>query len=187
MLNRFALNNFLVLLRSVKIIYKEYQRQKDHLLSCFSTLFDVEEFKIQEDFLQISELVYTKSSFMNRSRPLNSTNRSLPDTYLFDFLPEDLAVRYQTFFTEYRGSPALLSEKISVSGESVLLIYLWLKYYEEVSNFPVKKDLWILGASYNYSLSIKAKDDVKYGEHSFYEQSLKTGKICKPGMFFFPK
>ena len=41
---------------------------------------------------------------------------------------------------------------------------------------------WILGASYNDTLRIDANFDLRCGENSCYEQSLKRGKICKPGM-----
>ena len=154
-----------------------YIRQYENLLSCFSTLFDVEEFKIQKDFLLISELVNTENHFRSRSTPMDSTNHSLPD--FNEFLQEnDLDLVYKTFFTEYRGFPALLSEKCSDSNESPM------KPFVRVTDFLEKKNgFWILGASYNYS-SINKINDVEYGEHSLYEQSLKTGKICKRGTFF---
>ena len=146
----------------------------------------MEEFKIQEDFLQISELVKTENAFIDRSTPIFLTNRSLSENYLFDFLPNTLAELYEPFFTEYHGSPALLSEKISASQEihEILFIYKQLKYWRDYYNFPEEMDFWILGSSYNNSLRIDPEDDQICGELSCYDQSLKTGKICKPGMFF---
>ena len=176
-----------------------FLRQYENLLSCFSTLFGVEEFKIQEDVLQISELVNTENHFRSRSTPFDPIDiphpRNKSKTLLKSFS------RFwnidQSFFTEYRGSLALLSEKFEESEEigrpnehwgskSPLAAYLWLKYYAEWEKFPLKNGFWILGASYNYSL-INAIDDIKYGKHSFYEQSLKTGKICKRGTSCFSK
>ena len=117
---------------------------------------------------------------------------------------------YEAFFTEYRGSPALLSEnvlsqvKMYLSEgieiwrcQSPLSVYLGLKYYAPIlaaemadfrsfDNVRIKNGFWILGASYNYS-SINAINDIKIGKHSFYEQSLKTGKICKRGTSCFSK
>ena len=87
---------------------------------------------------------------------------------------------YKPFFTEYSGSPALLSEKFGATNKSPMYIYIWLKNFAEASYFPLKNGFWLLGASYNFSL-MNAANDVEYGEHSFYEQSLKTGKICKRG------
>ena len=154
------------------------QRQNGNLLSCFRHLFDVEEFKIQEDFLQISELVYTENAFINRPTLIDSTNRSLSHTYLnVPDITEEEVLFYETVLTEYFGRPALLSEKISASRESVLYIY------HRLLNFTGGLDFWILGASYNDTLRIDGKDDVKCGAHSCYEQSLKSGKICKPGLY----
>ena len=145
----------------------------------------MEEYKIQEDFLQISELVDTEYGFINRSTPIFPNNRSLSETYLFKFLPDELALHYESFFTEYHGSPALLSEKISASGESFLFIYKQLKYWQEYYNIYEEMDFWILGASHKNPLRFYSKNDVECGGHSCYEQSLKSRKICKPGMFFF--
>ena len=148
----------------------------------------MEEFKIQEDFLQISELVDTKNAFINRSTLIDSTNRSMSNTYLnlLNITAEEVLF-YERFFTEYFGSPALLSEKISAACESVLFIYETLINYEKksihTSNLAEKLDFWILGASYNDSLSIDSNNDVKCGANSCYEQSLKSGKICKPGLY----
>ena len=143
----------------------------------------MDEFQIQEDFLQISELVNTEYAFINRSMPMFPTNRSLPDTYLFDFLPDELAILYETFFTEYHGSPAFLSEKISASSHSFLFVYSQLNYWRDINNFPEEMDIWILGSSYNKPLRIDPEDNLKCGQLSCYEQSLKNGKICKSGMF----
>ena len=148
-------------------------------MSCLSKLFDVEEYKIQEDFLQMSELVDTAYAFMNRSTAIYHTNRSLSENYLFYFLPYELAESYQTFFTEYHGSPAFLSEMMPASLP-FLFVYKDLKRYKE---YYEKMDFWILGASHNNPLKIDAKDDVECGGHSCYEHSLKSGKICKQGMF----
>ena len=85
------------------------QRQNGNLLSCFRILFDVEEFKIQEDFLQISELVYTENAFINRPTLIDSTNRSLSHTYLnVPDITEEEVLFYETVLTEYFGRPAVV-------------------------------------------------------------------------------
>ena len=150
----------------------------------------MEEFEIQEDFLQISELVDTENGFINRPTPSNSTKRSLSNTYLnVPNVTDDVVLFYERFFTEYHGSPAILSEKASASGLSVLAIYFDLADYGQesvrIGNLAGEVDFWILGASYYDTLRIDAKNDLKCGAHSCYEQSLKTGKICKPGFYFF--
>ena len=137
------------------------KRQNEYLLSCFRRLFNVPEFKIQEDFLQISDLVHAENVFINRSTQSHPTNQS----------------SFEEFLTEYHGSPALLSEKISASGESVSIIYYWLKYDRKVRNF------WILGANYNETSRINVRDDVNCGTISCYEKSVNNGQICKPGRF----
>ena len=146
-----------------------------------SVLFDVDTFEIQEDFLQISELVNTEKAFMNRSTPVDSSGQFSPENYLTDVS----GLSYKTFFTEYQGSPAILSEKISALGESVLEIYNRLGFYQFSSNVPEEKDFWILGADYNYISAMDGKNGVKCGASSCYEQSLRSGKICKPGRFRF--
>ena len=164
------------------------QRQNENLLSCFSTLFGVKEFEIQEDFLQISELVHIENAFINRPPSINFTNQSLSNTYLnIPNVTEKEVLYHERFFTEYFGSPALLSERISASRESVLSIYYFLieggKEAIRIGNFAGELDFWILGASYNDTVRFDANDDVKCGAHSCYEQSLKSGKICKPGLY----
>ena len=129
--------------------------------SAWCSVFNVEELKIQEDFLQISDLVHTENVFINRSTQSHPTNQSSPEEFL----------------TEYHGSPALLSEKISASGQSVYRIYYWLKYDRKVRNF------WILGANYNETSRINVRDDVNCGTISCYEKSVKNGQICKSGRF----
>ena len=121
----------------------------------------------------------------------------MPSSFLNDFFRDwpvtrFLKLAYLPFFTEYRGSPALLSEKIEESEEisaiykSPLFVYLHVLNFAKRSNFPLKNGFWILGSSYNYSL-INAINDTEYGKQSFYEQSLKTGKICKRGTSCFSK
>ena len=139
----------------------------------------MEEFKIQEDFLQMSELAETENAFINRSTPIDSTNRSL--SYIYSNVPDVTnkdVFFMQERFIEYFGSPALLSEKISALNESVLDVWAFK------GNFAGELDSWILGASYNDTLRINAKDEVKCGAHSCYEESLKSGKICKPGLYY---
>ena len=151
----------------------------------------MEEYKIHEDFIQISELVDTENAFINRSPPIDSTNRSFSEcTDLILEVPDEKneeVLFYERFFTEYLGSPALLSEKISASLESVLLVYQSLINCEKkgirIGDFAGELDFWILGASYNDTLRIDANDDMKCGAHSCYEQILKSGKICKPGFY----
>ena len=164
-----------------------YSRQNAHLQTCFDKLFGVDELMIQEDFLQISELVNTESHFMNRSTT---------DTDLIDYLPWDeeneLYLIHEPLVTEYLGSLAFLSEKFSAVGRSILSIYHDM-VFETGYNFlldrqfwypPRKRDFWILGASHNYTLRIDAKNDLKCDAHSCYEETLKSGNICKPGIFF---
>ena len=145
------------------------KRLHENLLSCFSRLFYVEEFKIQEDFYQISDLVHIENVFINRSTAIHSTNKSFPEEFL----------------TEYHGSSALLSEKISASGQSVLDNYYRLIHYSQGSNFSGDLNFWILGANYNETSRINVKDDVNCGPISCYEESVKNGQICKPGRFCF--
>lgn len=145
-----------------------FQREQENLLSCLSTLFDVEEFKIQEDLIQISELVYIDRYFINRSTSLNQTDHSLPESY-------------KRFFTEYLGSPALLSEAMSGSGVSTGESFI----KDRLNYWQPRMGFWSLGASYYDTLRIDAKSDLRCGEHSCYEQSLKRRKICKPGMLLY--
>ena len=114
--------------------------------------------------------------------------------YLIDSVDSELAFLL-TFFTEYLGSLAIYSETFSAFGESILRFYhsfvshpgaslLHIVCGSQFSTHIEKMGVWILGASYNYTLRIDAKNDIKCGAHSCYEQTLNSGKICKPGMFF---
>ena len=127
---------------------------------------------------------------MDRSTPVFPTNRSLSEAYLFEFLPNEyripnteLAELYESFLTEYHGSPAFLNEKMSASNESFSRVYELRCEYNYYN--PEKMDFWILGASHNNPLRIDAKNNVECGGYSCYEKSLKSGKICKPGILFF--
>ena len=147
----------------------------------------MEEFKIQEDFFHISELVESENAFINRTTQIDSITRSLSNTYLnVPYLTDEDVLFYERFFTEYLGSPALLSEKLFASRQSVLFVYQALISWGSMSinngNFAEEMDFWILGSSYNDTLRIDANDDVKCGAQSCYEQSLESGKICKPGL-----
>ena len=126
------------------------------------------EFEIQEDFLQISELVFTESISVYRSKSFGHTKQSSP----------------KEFLTRYHGSPALCSEEIFASGQSVLSIYRRLKYYNgQATNYFAEIDFWILGANYNETLRIDAEDGVNCGEISCYKKSVENGQICKSGRF----
>ena len=142
----------------------------------------MKEFEIQEDFLQMSELVHTETAYISRPPPIDSTNRSLSNTkFKIPKLTDEEVLLYERFLTEYFGSPAVLSEKISASREHVSSIYI-VSNLKDVEKKSVRGlDFWILGASYNDTLRIDANDDVKCGAHSCYERSLRSGKICKPG------
>ena len=85
-----------------------------------------------------------------------------------------------TFYTEYLGSSAILSENIFAFSDSVHYIYrkLYDAYFEGLMK---EKDVWILGANFNDTLKIDARKSLKCGEYSCYEKSLETGKICTPG------
>ena len=110
-----------------------FLRQTENLVSCLSTLFGVDEFEIQEDFLQISELVTTENTYMNRLTPVDPTDQFSPQLYFkFDYfdlmkpLDYNMYMTYEsntlpngTFLIGYLGSPAILSEEISALGESV--------------------------------------------------------------------
>ena len=129
-----------------------FLRQYENLLSCFSTLFGVEEFKIQEDVLQISELVNTENHFWSRSWPFDPTNKN--KTFLKDFFRFwnfDLSnPACLPFFTEYRGCPAVLSEEIEESEEmerSAVYLYLHALHFFKHSNLVDKliyKVVWHL-------------------------------------------
>ena len=54
------------MLKLLKQKKKSFQSLEGNFLSCLSTLFFVEEFKIYEDFLQLSDLVETKRVFVDR-------------------------------------------------------------------------------------------------------------------------
>ena len=60
-------------------LIKSWQSLKDNLLSCLSLLFDTDESKINEDFLQLSELLEAKNLFINRTelKGSNATWESL--------------------------------------------------------------------------------------------------------------
>ena len=105
------------------------------------------------------------------------------DTDLIDYLPWDdgseMLLDYEPLFTEYLGSLAFLSEKFSAFGRSILNIYHEMVFTTGY-NFlldrpywypPRKRDFWILGASYNYTLRIDAKNDLTCGAHSCYEKT----------------
>ena len=129
------------------------------------------EFEIQEDFLQISELVFTESISVYRSKSFGHTKQSSP----------------KEFLTEYHGSPALCSEEIFASGQSVLSIYQRLNPdIVQATNFFVVYniiDFWILGANYNDTLRIDEEEGVYCGEISCYKKSVENGQICKSGRF----
>ena len=127
----------------------------------------------------MSELVHTKNAYISRPAPIDSINRSLSDTYLKVTDKSVWFYEYERFFTDYFGSPALLSEKMSASRQCVLTIYRNIRFVGK--KFFRGLDFWILGASYNDTIRIDANDGVKCGKHSCYEKSLKSGKICKPG------
>ena len=105
--------------------------------------------------------------------------------YVLESLDPDIYATKEFIVTEYLGSPALLTESIYASGRSLMFIYENLRYYRSFleEEFP-QMDLWILGASYNYTLQIDVNNDIICDEKSCYEQSLKTGKICKPGLYY---
>ena len=110
-----------------------YPRQNANLQSRFSSLFDVKEFKIQEDFLQISELVNTQNHFMSRSATETDLIKYLPwenQTWLDDAL----------LLTEYLGSLALLSEKFSAFGRSILDMYHGLVFWTRKGIFDTASD-----------------------------------------------
>ena len=133
---------------------------------------------------------------MDRSTPINSTNESLHEIsditpcirsyleYLTDSLHVDPWKAYGRFLINYHGSPAFLSEKIAASSESVLFSYETMLFNQEES-WREEMNIWVLGASYDNILGIHAKQDAKCESFSCYEQSSKSGKICKPGMFCF--
>ena len=52
---------------NLKKKYKSFQSVEANCLSCLSTLFALEEFKIYEDFLQLSDLVEAEKIFVNRT------------------------------------------------------------------------------------------------------------------------
>ena len=118
-------------------------------------------------------------------------SRSTTDTDLIDYLPWDnqTIMEFEPFFTEYLGSLAFLNEKFSALGSSSLHLYHQLAK-RSVSHRPrpltkaEKMGFWFLGPSYNYTLRIDPKRDLKCGAHSCYEKTLKSGKICKPGLSF---
>ena len=60
-------------------LIESWQSLKDNLLSCLSLLFDTDESKINEDFLQLSELLEAKNLFINRTelKGSNATWESL--------------------------------------------------------------------------------------------------------------
>ena len=81
------------------------------------------------------------------------------------------------FYTEYRGSSAILSENIFALSDSVHYIYRKAL----IEGFLKEKDVWILGANFNDTSKIDARKSLKCGEYSCYEKSLENGKICTPG------
>ena len=85
-----------------------------------------------------------------------------------------------SFYTEYQGSSAILSENIFALSDSVHYIYRKL-YNAWFEGFSKEKDVWILGNNFNDTSKIDARKSLKCGEYACYEKSLKNGKICTPG------
>ena len=89
-----------------------------------------------------------------------------------------------SFYTEYRGSSALLSENIFASSDSVY--YIYKNHYDAWNKGNLKEeDVWILGANFYDTSKIHGRKGLKCGEYSCYEKSLKNGKICTPGRLIY--
>ena len=82
-------------------------------------------------------------------------------------------------FGEYFGLPAVLSEELDHLGEPVEVSTK--KFFDQL----VKKEIWLLGASYNTTGKLESKSSMKCGEDSCYTKSLDNNKICKPGTLYF--
>ena len=118
-------------------------------------MFGIEEYKIYEDFIQLSELVEVKNVFINRTELYASSNG--------------------TYIGEYFGVPAILSEEVLSSGP-------YTSIYDAFNDVPYRWNrVWILGASFNKTSQLDSNDKCKCGENSCYGQSLDELKICKPG------
>ena len=143
-----------------------FKRLEGDLLSCLTSLFAVQEFKIYEDFLQISELVVIEQSFKNRSITPNES------IYINYDMTNEFVNEYGI---QYFDRPAILSEKVHAKGEEFNTVLRSFNLFYT--------DFWILGNSYNETLKIFSRRDKRCSEDSCYDKSLKEGRICHPGTF----
>ena len=80
------------------------------------------------------------------------------------------------------GLPAVLSEELDHLGEPVeVRTKMFIDQFD-------KKEIWLLGASYNSTSKFESKSSMKCGEDFCYTKSVSNNKICKPGtLHFFSK
>ena len=77
------------------------------------------------------------------------------------------------------GLPAVLSEELDRLGEPVeVSTKMFIDLFD-------RKEIWLLGASYNTTRKFEAKNTGKCSEDSCYAKSLYENRICKPGTLFF--
>ena len=143
-----------------------FKRLEGDLLSCLTSLFAVQEFKIYDDFLQLSELVIIEESFNNRSITLNES------IYMNNYITNEYVNEYGI---QYFDRPAILREKVHANGEEFKTVFGEFRLFYT--------DFWILGNSYNETLKILSKKDKRCSEDSCYDKSLEEGRICHPGTF----
>ena len=134
-------------------------------MSCLTSLFGVQEFKIYDDYLQISELVVIKEFFKNRSI---TSNESI-------IMNEETNEYVNEYGVEYFDRPAILREKVHAKNEKFKFVLEQYKY--------LYTDFWILGDNYNETLEIISKKDMRCSGESCYDKSLQKGEICQPGTF----
>lgn len=136
------------------------------MLSCLDVLFNVNEKQIYEDFLEIYELVETETYHINRSTPFN-----YPDLEMFSI---------ENYLTNYLNQTAFLSENIVASGASISSLTDTILFSELYKTGKI----WYLGVNNVDSSKIYSKPNLKCGQYSCYEKSLRKKEICKQGKVY---
>ena len=150
-----------------------------NFISCLSVLFDVEEFKIYDDFLKLPELVEIEKEFFNRSELVNGTEMNttidIPNR-LQKFIGSNVAIG------DYDVGSVLLSEQAFKSNKRILeLLYELVFWLRPSGNFQI----WILGGSYDSITNIESNTSIMCGGEPCFDKSLNERKICKPGALIF--
>ena len=151
-----------------------------NFISCLSVLFDVEEFKIYDDFLKLPELVNIEKKFVNRSK-LSAAGTEINSTIDIPDRIKNLIERFAGI-GEYDGGPVLLSEQAFESNYLILdLLNALVCQLRSWGNY----EIWILGSSYDSITNIESNTSIMCGVEPCFDKSLNERKICKPGSLIF--